>query len=100
MSHVRPPRSSWLAVAALLALAVGSAAPAAADDAGDYLWLLKDRYRFLSAEQLLSEGYKVCAVIDQGVGSRYAAEMVQQDLDVSPGASMDIVSAATVELGC
>jgi hypothetical protein len=90
----------WLAAAALLAFAVGAAAPAAADEADEYLWLLKDRYRFLSPEQLLSEGYKVCAVIDQGVGSRHAAEMVQQDLDVSPSASLDIVSAATVELGC
>ena len=99
MSHLRLARSSWLAVPALLALAVSTAAPSAAQDA-DYLWLLQDRYRFLSPEQLLSEGYKVCGVIEQGVGSRYAAEMVQQDLGVSPGASMDIVSAATVELGC
>ncbi|MEO3759658.1 DUF732 domain-containing protein [Mycobacterium sp. B14F4] len=89
----------WLAAAALAVCAVSTAAPAGAQDA-DYLWLLQDRYRFLSPEQLLSEGYKVCAVIDQGVGSRYAAEMVQQDLGVSPSASMDIVSAATVELGC
>ncbi len=99
MSHPRPTRSAFVAVAATAVTAMGLAAPAGAQDA-DYLWLLQDRYRFLTPEQLLSEGYKVCAVIDQGVGSRYAAEMVQQDLGVSPGASMDIVSAATVELGC
>ena len=99
MSHPRLPRASWLAAAALLTLAVSTAAPSAAQDA-DYLWLLQDRYRFLSPEQLLSEGHKVCSLIEQGAGSRYAAEMVQHDLGVSPGASMDIVSAATVELGC
>lgn len=99
MSHGRRSSSVLLASAAMAVTAMSAAAPAVAQDA-DYLALLQDRYRFLSAEQLLSEGYKVCAVIDQGVGSRYAAEMVQQDLGVSPGASIDIVSAATVELGC
>lgn len=99
MSRGRRTRSVWLAAAAMAATMVSTAAPAGAQEA-DYLGLLQDRYRFLSPEQLLSEGYKVCAVIDQGVGSRYAAEMVQNDLGVSPGASMDIVSAATVELGC
>ncbi|ULE34662.1 DUF732 domain-containing protein [Mycobacterium sp. IDR2000157661] len=96
---MRRTGSLWLAAAALAASALATASPATAQDA-DYLWLLQDRYRFLTPEQLLSEGYKVCAVIEQGVGSRYAAEMVQQDLGVSPGGAMDIVSAATVELGC
>ena len=99
MPRKRRSRSVWSAAAALAVAALSTAPQAGADDDG-YLWLLQDRYRFLSPQQLLIEGYKVCAVIDQGVGSRYAAEMVQQDLDVSPGASMDIVSAATVELGC
>lgn len=99
MSHMRRTGSLWLAAAALAGAALAAAAPATAQD-DEYLWLLQDRYRFLTPEQLLSEGYKVCAVIEQGVGSQYAAEMVQQDLGVAPSASVDIVSAATVELGC
>ena len=99
MPRMRRCRSSWVVAAVLAVVAVFTATPAGANDS-DYLWLLQDQYRFLSPQTLLTEGYKVCAVIDQGVGSRYAAEMVQHDLKVSPAAATDIVSAATVELGC
>jgi Protein of unknown function (DUF732) len=99
LSHTRRTRLSWLMAATMVTMAVANAAPAAAGD-GEYLQQLQDRYQFLSPQQLLAEGHRVCAVIDQGAGSRYAAEMVQKDIGVSPGASMDIVSAATVELGC
>lgn len=98
MSHRRPTKSLWI-TAALVTAALANAAPAVAGD-GDYLELLQDRYRFVTPQQLLAEGHRVCQVIDQGAGSNYAAEMVQRDLSVSPGAAMDIVSAATVELGC
>lgn len=99
MSRARATKALWVTAAALLTLALTNAVPAAADD-GAYLRTLQDRYRFLTPQQLLEEGYKVCAVIEHGYGSRYAAEMVQKDQGVSPGASMDIVSAATVHLGC
>lgn len=98
MSRTGATKSFWVA-AALVAAAMTHAAPAVADD-GEYLRTLQDRYRFLSPQQLLEEGYKACAVIEHGYGSRYAAEMVQKDQGVSPGAAMDIVSAATVHLGC
>jgi Protein of unknown function (DUF732) len=99
LSHKRRTRLWWITAAALATMAVTNAAPAAAGD-GEYLQQLQDKYLFLSPQQLLTEGHRVCAVIDQGAGSRYAAEMVQKDIGVSPGAAMDIVSAATVELGC
>lgn len=99
MSHARRTGSWWLTAAAVVGGALATASPAGAQDA-DYLWLLQDKYRFLTSDQLLSEGYKVCALIEQGVGAQDAAEMVQQDLGVAPVAALDIVSAATVELGC
>jgi hypothetical protein len=84
-------------------LAVGSlvaVAPAHAD-AGKYLGLLDDKYAYLSKQQLLAEGYKVCAALNHGMTSSPAVEMVQKDLGgVSVAVAVDVVGAATVGLGC
>jgi len=86
-------------VATGLASAVMAAAPAAADE-NEYLRVLQPKYAFLSAEQLLDEGHKVCDAISRGMISPDAAKMVRDDLAASMAAAVDIVSAAAVELGC
>ena len=81
------------------AMSVVFAAPAAADTDG-YLQALQDRYAFLTAQQLLSEGGTVCNAISSGMNSTDAVRMVQHHLGVSVAAAGDIVSAAAVHLGC
>jgi hypothetical protein len=84
---------------AVPATAVAVAAPAAADE-DSYLQRLQPRLTFLSAEQLLSEGNKVCIASKAGMKSVDAVQMVQNDLAASVPAASDIVSAAVVELDC
>ena len=86
-------------VATVLASAVAAAAPAAADES-EYLRLLQPKYVFLSSQQLLDEGHKVCDAIHRGMISPDAANMVQKDLAVSLATGVDIVGAAGVQLGC
>jgi hypothetical protein len=86
-------------VASVVVSAVTAAAPAAADE-NSYLALLQPKYVFLSSQQLLDEGHKVCDAIHRGMISPDAANMVQKDLAVSVAVSVDIVGAAGVELGC
>lgn len=85
-------------------LVVGSvvaAAPPAHADAGKYLRLLDDKYSYLSQQQLLAEGYKVCAAFNQGTTSSSVVNMVQKDLGgVSVAVAIDVVGAAAVGLGC
>jgi len=87
-----------MTVALAAGIAVGTAAPAAASES-DYL-RLKDRLTFLTTQQLLSEGYRVCGAIDNGMISPDAVTMVSKDLAVSVDAALDIVSATVGELGC
>ena len=77
------------------------AAPASADAAG-YLHAVQPSYPTptLSAEQLLSEGARVCRAIQSGMNSTQAVQMVQDDLGVSVPNAGDIVSAAVVHLDC
>ncbi len=82
----------------LAGLAIASAAPAAADE-DEYL-RLRDVYPSYSAEQLLAEGHRVCAVARQGVPSPQAVIMVTNDLGVSTTAALDIVSSAVMNLDC
>ena len=90
---------TWTTTAALVAgIAVAAASPASADET-DYL-RLKDRLTFLTTQQLLSEGYRVCGAIDNGMISPDAVDMVSKDLAVSVDAALDFVSAAVGELGC
>ncbi len=85
--------------ATALMFALAAAAPAAADES-EYLRLLQPKYVYLSAQQLLDEGHKVCSAINSGMLSADAANMVQKDLPVSVATSVDIVGAAAVQLGC
>ena len=79
---------------------VVAAAPAQAGQA-EYLRRLVDKYPYLTTQQLLAEGYKVCAALNRGSISEQAVDMVQQDLGgVSVSAALDIVAAAAVGLGC
>ncbi|HYZ68643.1 MAG TPA: DUF732 domain-containing protein [Mycobacterium sp.] len=87
------------ALVAGTAMSLAFAAPASADTAG-YLAKLQDVYPTLSSQQLLTEGYKVCAVTRSGKSSADALQMVQKDIGVSVPAAGDIVSAAVVHLGC
>jgi hypothetical protein len=81
------------------ALSIAFAAPATADT-GAYLHALQGFYTSLSAQQLLTEGSRVCSAIRGGMNSTDAVQMVQRDLGVSVPAAGDIVSAAVVHLDC
>jgi Protein of unknown function (DUF732) len=84
---------------AVVGSAVAFAAPAAADvDA--YLQTLQPRYVYLSAEQLLSVGAKICHAAGSGVPSSETTTMVRNDLGVSVSTAAEIVSAAVVDLDC
>ena len=84
-------------VAAAMSLAFASPAVA---DSGEYLQRLLPFYTNLSAEQLLSEGARVCDAVRSGMTSPNAVMMVQRDLGVSVSAAGDIVAAAVVQLDC
>jgi len=86
--------SVFLAVASAVA-----AAPAHADSA-EYLQLLDDKYAYLSEQQLLAEGHKVCATLHRGTASPPAVSMVQKDLGVSTTVALDVVAAAFAALSC
>ncbi len=79
--------------------AVMAAAPAQADES-EYLRVLEPKYAHLSAQQLVTEGYRVCSAVDSGMSSSNAMGMVQKDLATSVAVAVDIVSNAIVVLGC
>jgi hypothetical protein len=81
------------------AVSLAFASPAAADS-GDYLHAVQPVYTSLSAEQLLSEGLRVCSAVRSGMKAPDAVVMVQKDLAVSVAAAGDIAAAAAVHLGC
>jgi hypothetical protein len=90
---------AWITAAALATgIAVGTAAPAAASES-EFLQL-KDHLTFLTTQQLLSEGYRVCGAIHNGVLSSDATNMVMNDLGVSANAALNIVAAAVDDLSC
>ncbi|RAV14028.1 hypothetical protein DQP55_09375 [Mycolicibacterium sp. GF69] len=84
---------------AAAAAAVAVAAPAAADQS-EFVRKLQERYVFLSAEQLISAGNKVCAATASGVPAADSVKMVRNDLGISVKAAGDIVALAVVEFGC
>ena len=98
MAHASTLLRTSATTAVLAAIAVGSAAPAVAGE-DEYL-KLRDSYPTLSAEQLLAEGQRVCAVAKQGVPSPTAVVMVTNDLGVSTTAALDVVSSAIRNLDC
>jgi Protein of unknown function (DUF732) len=88
-----------IAGAAPATIAVAGAAPDQAADR-EYLQRLQDQLSFLSAQQLLAEGHKVCDVINQGVGSSNVVVTVSKDLGISLSAATYVVSAAVAEFHC
>jgi hypothetical protein len=103
--HIRMKVHSGMRSIATLVVPVGTAmslaiAPLAAADTGEYLHRLQPFYTDLSAEELLSEGTRVCDALRSGMYSPQAVIMVQRDLEVSLSAAGDIVAAAAVHLGC
>jgi Protein of unknown function (DUF732) len=84
----------------LLAVASAVAAAPAHADAAEYLQLLDDKYAYLSEQQLLDEGHKVCATLHRGAASPPAVSMVQKDLGVSTPVALDVVAAAFAALSC
>lgn len=75
------------------------AAPAAADQS-EFVRKLQEQYVFLTADQLIGTGNKVCAATASGVPASDAVMMVRNDLGISGSAAGDIVSLAVMELGC
>ncbi len=75
------------------------AAPAQADEA-TYLEHLAPKYTFLSSQQSLDEGHRVCDAERSGIASPENVKRVYEDLAVSMTAALDIVMAAVVDLGC
>jgi hypothetical protein len=69
-------------------------APAAAASEGTYLDSLQDRYEFVTPQQLLAEGNRVCAAEQAGVLSPGKTTMVMNDLAVGAATALEIVSAA------
>lgn len=88
-----------LAVTLAVGIAIGAAPPAAADES-DYLNHLGPRLAFLTTNQLLTEGYKVCRYISVGRPSPDAIPMVMKDLQVTVAAAVDITAGAVEELDC
>jgi hypothetical protein len=84
-------------VSALVAAAVLSA-PSVVADENEYLNKLQYRYAFLTPQQLLAEGQRVCAAERIGVLSPDKTAMVMNDLTVGANTALEIVSAAEWEL--
>jgi hypothetical protein len=80
-------------------IAIG-VAPVAAAGESEYLHQLQPKLAYLSTEQLLTEGYKVCRYISVGRPSADGIPMVVKDLGISVAAALNIVAAAVEELDC
>lgn len=86
----------------VVATGLAFAAPAAAEPSSqeDFVRPLQTKYVFLSEQQLLSEGAKICDAIRAGSPASDTTMMVRNDLGVSVSAAGEIISAAVVNLGC
>ncbi|MGZ5363448.1 MAG: hypothetical protein ACXWZR_04965 [Mycobacterium sp.] len=85
-------------VVSVLAAAAVLSAPSAAADENEYLNKLQARYAFLTPQQLLAEGQRVCAAERIGALSPDKTTMVMNDLMVGTNTALEIVSAAEWEL--
>lgn len=81
------------------AAAVAFAAPASADQS-EFVRKVQSQYVFLTTDQLVATGQKVCAATTSGMPASDAVMMVRNDLGISVPAAGDVVSTAIVELGC
>lgn len=88
-----------VAVTVAIGFAIGFAPVASADD-GDYLEQLQPKLTFLTKDQLLNEGYRVCRYVSVGRPSSDAIPVVMNDLRVSVAAAYAIVPAAVEHLNC
>jgi hypothetical protein len=82
-----------------IGIAIGLAPPAAASE-GSYLSQLQPKISYLTAQQLLNEGYKVCRYVGARRPAGDAIPMVMNDLGVTVAAAFDIVPAAVEQLDC
>lgn len=87
-----------IGVLSALAGAAVLSSPTAAAGEGEYLAKLQDSYAFLTPQQLLAEGERVCAAERAGVLSPGKTTMVMNDLAVGTNTALEIVSAAEWEL--
>lgn len=87
-----------IGVLGALAGAAVLSSPTAAADEEEYLAKLQDSYAFLTPQQLLAEGERVCAAERAGVLSPGKTTMVMNDLAVGTNTALEIVSAAEWEL--
>lgn len=90
-------------VATVVSAGVGLAlvaAPQANADQEAYLDRVQERLAYLSRDQILTEGYKVCQMTRSGHPSTDAIPVIIRDLGVSVPAAAEIIYAAVVELGC
>ena len=88
-------------IAGVVSALVGAAvlfAPSAVADQGEYLGKLQHKYEFLTPQQLLAEGNRLCAAEQAGVLSPARTTMVMNDLTVGTNTALEIVSAAEWEL--
>jgi hypothetical protein len=85
------------AMSALVGAAI-LAAPSAAADQVEYLNKLQDKYAFLTPQQLLDEGNRVCVAESGGSLSPDRTTMVRNDLNVAVGVALEIVSTAEWDL--
>lgn len=88
-----------LVVTTAAAAAVAFAAPASADQA-EFVRKIQSQYVFLTADQIIAAGQKICAAAASGVPASDSVMMVRDDLGMSVPAAGDVVSIAVVELGC
>ncbi len=75
-------------------------APQAAADQDEYLRKLQNKFPYLSAEQLIAEGDRICNATGQGTPASDVVIRVRNNLGVSIAAAGDIVATAVVDLGC
>jgi hypothetical protein len=74
------------------------AAPSAAADEVEYLHKLQDKYAFLTPQQLLAEGNRVCTAEQAGALAPDRTTMVINDLTVGVNVALEVVSAAEWDL--
>jgi hypothetical protein len=90
---------AWITTAVAVGIALASAAPAQATES-DFVQHVQERYAYLTADQIRTEGHRVCQLFAQGTAAPLAVQMVQRDLGSSIAAAAYIVSAAVNELSC
>ncbi len=87
----------------LVMLALGMAigvAPSASASESTFVDRMESQFPFLTPEQLVPEGHKVCRFVSAGRPVGDAIPMVVKDLAVTVAVAFEITAAAAEELGC